>query len=165
MSDNDTSVDKPLVENKMPVYRGGRLKGQLNTYSKDGMRRLAQLGYDPMEEMVKLSKDIDKELWKVTHNSDKTLKDRYSAVAYSNLLATKQKLINDLLRYGYSRVPETEALKQNEIKPVVINLSKKGDAYIPTENYEDVEYVDHIDMDMDDSDFSSSELETSDKLD
>jgi hypothetical protein len=138
MTDNDKSV----VDKKMPVYRGGRMKGQLNTYSKDGIRRLAQLGFDPMEQMVKLSKDIDKELYKIKHYSNGTLREKFSMVAYAQLLATQQKLINDLMRYGYSRVPETEDTQEKVIKPVVINLSKKGDTYLPTTNYEDAEFVD-----------------------
>jgi hypothetical protein len=141
MTDNDKSV----VEKKMPVYRGGRMKGQLNTYSKDGIRRLAQLGFDPMEQMVKLSKDIDKELYKIKHYSNGTLREKFSMVAYAQLLATQQKLINDLMRYGYSRVPETEDTQEKVIKPVVINLSKKGDTYLPTTNYEDAEFVDMAD--------------------
>ena len=141
MTDNDKSV----VEKKMPVYRGGRMKGQLNTYSKDGIRRLAQLGFDPMEQMVKLSKDIDKELYKIKHYSNGTLREKFSMVAYAQLLATQQKLINDLMRYGYSRVPETEDTQEKVIKPVVINLSKKGDTYLPTTNYEDAEFVDMVD--------------------
>jgi hypothetical protein len=145
MTDNDKSV----VEKKMPVYRGGRMKGQLNTYSKDGIRRLAQLGFDPMEQMVKLSKDIDKELYKIKHYSNGTLREKFSMVAYAQLLATQQKLINDLMRYGYSRVPETEDTQEKVIKPVVINLSKKGDTYLPTTNYEDAEFVDMADNEYD----------------
>ena len=154
MTDNDKSV----VEKKMPVYRGGRMKGQLNTYSKDGIRRLAQLGFDPMEQMVKLSKDIDKELYKIKHYSNGTLREKFSMVAYAQLLATQQKLINDLMRYGYSRVPETEDTQEKVIKPVVINLSKKGDTYLPTTNYEDAEFVDMADNEYDEDSIEANSL-------
>jgi hypothetical protein len=79
-------------------------------------------------------------------------------VAYAQLLATQQKLINDLMRYGYSRVPETEDTQEKVIKPVVINLSKKGDTYLPTTNYEDAEFVDMADNEYDEDSIEANSL-------
>ena len=56
---------------------------------------------------------------------------RYSAMAHAQLLTIKQKIANDLMRYGYARIPETVNIKPEAPKGITINLTPKGHTFDP----------------------------------
>jgi hypothetical protein len=125
-----------------PPELRGRKPGQKNLHSKEASRRLAQLGFDPIEKMVKLHEEIEKRIYDMTHHPDGTEKDgtrkvltmadgsdspnSYSTMAYSQLLITKQKIINDLMRYGYARVTETTVIEEKKPPVFAIFTTPKG---------------------------------------
>lgn len=98
----------------------GRPKGSKNQFSKHSVDRLKELSFDPMEHMVELyyeTSQIIHEMDDPNHNR------RYSAPAMASLLINKQKIVNDLMRYGYRYVPEKQEVEVTEKKPFQITLS------------------------------------------
>ena len=99
-------------------------------------QRLNDIGFDPIARMVELYDEVSIEIleleW-IRDNQAKT-KKKYSGVAHSNLLVLKQKLVNDLLRYGYSRVNENTQPVGNTKPGLTINLSSGEKNYkVPVE--------------------------------
>ena len=98
----------------------GRPKGSKNQFSKHSVDRLKELEFDPMEMMVSLFHDTHEMILQM---DDPKHPRRYSAQAMASLIITKQKLINDLMRYGYRHVPEKIETEITERKPLTINLT------------------------------------------
>ena len=104
----------------------GRPPGSRGRFSRSSVEKLASLGFDPIEHMVLLYQETCEEIEdlsklklcpQVMPNGEVR---RYSAMAHSQLLTIKQKLVNDLMRYGYGRAPE---MGKTEEVPVVPKLS------------------------------------------
>ena len=162
--DTDISDNIELTADKQPetplAIRQEESKSR-RLCSNSSRRRLEQLKFDPIEQMVILARKTDAELVVMRFNPDGSYKERYSAVAYAALLATKQKLINDLMRYGYARVPESVvAERPKAVQGLTINLSQKGD------NFLDAKFEmmgDTIDENTDvDSDYNDSTSDVAD---
>lgn len=121
-----------------PKKKRGRVPGTMLRHNKSAVKRLQELGFDPLEELIKLFDRVNEEIddMLALKEAPKKLTDgtfrRFSQMAYASLIATQQKLSNDLMRYGYARVPET-VIVEKEIPRPVINLTKKGEAFEPTE--------------------------------
>ena len=96
---------------------GGRPKGSKNINSMASVKKLESLGFDPIEEMTKLYNEIQTKL------SDGSV--RVGSGAYAQLLATQGTLINNLMQYGYKKVPEKIEQEITEKKPVAISLNLK----------------------------------------
>ena len=119
-----TELDKTNHNGSSGATRSrGRAVGDTNRYSKDSVRRLAVLGYDPMEEMVNLAWELKQEAQEIKYHPDGSKKERYSQMALAANYATQQKLINDLMRYGYARVPESLNLEPKDLPAININLT------------------------------------------
>ena len=129
-----SEITDPTVGAKQPPEPSkpgrGRKPGMTLRYTKDSVKRLEELGFDPIEKLVNLYNDITTEINdlvalkacpRVLPNGDIR---RYSSMAHASLLTTQQKLVNDLMRYGYARVPETLNIKPAELPPMVIGLTK-----------------------------------------
>jgi hypothetical protein len=93
----------------------GRPKGSKNINSMASVKKLEELGFDPIEMMVKQYKEIDLRL------SDGTV--RVGSGAYAQLLATQGQLINNLMQYGYKKVPEKIEQEVTTKKPMAIKLT------------------------------------------
>jgi len=119
---SDPSLAEPVSGDGRGGKRpgAGRPKGSKNNFSKHSVERLEELGFDPMEKMVELYKETTT---MVTEMEDANHPRRYSAQALATLMITKQKLINDLLRYGYRPVPEKQEQEITEKKPMSITLT------------------------------------------
>ena len=126
---------------------GGKLPGTKNRYSRESIKRLEELGCDPIAEMVQLHKKFIKEIdrqERLQEQKDKghiaLTKDGrtvgYSAMAHAALLASDQKLLNDLVPYRYAKIPVEVAVTDNTLPPIYIELTKAGDVYEidPSEN-------------------------------
>lgn len=98
----------------------GRPKGSKNQFSKHSVDRLKELSFDPMEHMVDLYWETAQ---KVQEMDDPNHPRRYSAPAMASLLINKQKIVNDLMRYGYRYVPEKVEQEITERKPFQISLT------------------------------------------
>lgn len=95
--------------------------------------RLQQLGFDPLEEQVKLYRKLEKEAAhmerlrikpRVAPNGDT---QRFSAMAHANILMLQQKIGNDLLRYAYARVSENEQDTDPRVPTLTIELTERFD--------------------------------------
>jgi len=136
MSLLDNKNDEEAVQ---PPVKRGPPPGVPRRGSRDAARRLAQLNFDPIQEAVKLFDKISNEIEKMEMirdgkvegimMEDGKMRMRFSSMAYANLLILQQKTINDLIRYGYARVSETQILQQNTATPLLITMTKKGEVY------------------------------------
>jgi hypothetical protein len=97
----------------------GRPKGSVNIYSKAAVKKLEELGFDPLVEMVRQMDDIDAYITKIKTNPNT------SQVAIANLLATRQKCVDSLMRYGYARTPEMMEINIPIPKPMSITLTRR----------------------------------------
>jgi hypothetical protein len=98
----------------------GRPKGSKNQFSKHSVDRLKELSFYPMEHMVELYHETSQI---IAEMDDQNHPRRYSAPAMASLLINKQKIVNDLMRYGYRYVPEKVEQEITERKPFQISLT------------------------------------------
>lgn len=139
-------VDPNAIEPSTQVVKGqnggkrpgaGRPKGSKNQFSKHSVDRLKELNFDPMMAMVELYHETSQI---IAEMDDKDHPRRYSAQAMATLLINKQKIVNDLMRYGYRHVPEKIEQEITEKKPFQVNLTG-----IMMEQATDVEVIDVVD--------------------
>ena len=141
-NDKDKSVKKDpqlLEPSTDPEYHAphggkrpgaGRPRGSKNAFSKHSVERLKELNFDPLEKMIELYAETtlfiaeldNPPVGKTGHNPEIKCR-KYSGQAFASLLITKQKIINDLLRYGYRFVPEKQEITTTERKPMSISLT------------------------------------------
>jgi len=93
----------------------GRPKGSKNINSLASVKKLEELGFDPIVEMVNQFHAIDKAL----ASGD----IRIGSGAYAQLIATKGQLINNLMQYGYKKIPDKIEQEVTEKKPISILLT------------------------------------------
>lgn len=93
----------------------GRPKGSKNINSMASVKKLEELGFDPIEMMVQKYNEIQEKL------ADGTVKDGSGAQA--QLIATQGTLINNLMAYGYKRIPDKIEQEVTEKKPISILLT------------------------------------------
>ena len=93
----------------------GRPKGSKNIHSRDSVQKLEELGFDPIEKMIELFEEISERL------VDGSV--RVGTGAYAQLKATQAQLINNLMQYGYRRVPEKQEIENTEKTPISIVLN------------------------------------------
>jgi len=101
----------------------GRPKGAKNINSMASVRKLEELSFDPIEQMVSKYNHIEVAL------TDGSV--RVGSGAYAQLLATQGTLINNLMQYGYKKVPEKIEQEITSVTPMAIKLTlptKKKDA-------------------------------------
>lgn len=98
----------------------GRPKGSKNQFSKHSVDRLKELNFDPMLAMVELFHETSQI---ISEMEDPDHPRRYSAPALASLIINKQKIVNDLMRYGYRYVPEKIEQEVTEKKPFQISLT------------------------------------------
>lgn len=132
-ADHAVNIQQPDVLGN----RRGRKLDSVTVYSKSAVARLAESGFDPIKKLVQLYEEINKEIADLENlklrpvmlsNGDTR---RYSSIAHAQLLTTQQKLINDLVRYGYARIPETVNVKPEAPPPLVINLTPDNGNFNP----------------------------------
>jgi hypothetical protein len=121
-------VDPNATEPHTQVVKGqnggkrpgaGRPKGSKNQFSKHSIERLKELNFDPMLGMVELYHETAQIIEEM---DDPNHARRYSAQAMASLLINKQKILNDLMRYGYRHVPEKIEHEVKEKKPFTVEL-------------------------------------------
>ena len=144
-------AEDDALENKTGMVlakaKAGRPSGSVNRHSEAAIRRLIKNGFDPIDEMIETYEEIKRELEALERSKyepvvfigrdKKERKIKYSHMAYATLLALKQKVAADLIRYGYARVPETVNVDAPSVAPLVINLTPKGEERKEADN-EDV---------------------------
>jgi len=88
----------------------GRPKGSKQIFSKDSVKKLEELGFDPIEKMTELYEEVKEKI------AIEEAKKRPSVVAINGMLSTLQKISADLMRYGYGRTPEEKGDAEQEKK-------------------------------------------------
>ena len=97
----------------------GRPLGSKNIFSRDSVKKLEELDFDPIEKLVELYYRIQDDLM----NGNV----RAGSGAYAQLLATQNQIMNSLMSYGYRRVPERQEVEIENKKPLAVKLNlKKG---------------------------------------
>lgn len=94
----------------------GRPKGSKNINSLASVKKLEELGFDPIEMMITKYNKIEGIL------SDGSV--RVGSGAYAALTATQGTLINNLMAYGYKRIPDKLEQEITELKPISILLTE-----------------------------------------
>jgi len=97
----------------------GRPRGSKSIYSDKAIKKLEELSFDPIEQMISKYHHIEKSLG-ILEEANK-----HTSGAYAQLLATQGQLINNLMQYGYRRVPEKSEVVVEQRKPVSVVLTKK----------------------------------------
>ena len=98
----------------------GRPKGSNSIFSNKSVRKLEALGFDPIEMMVNKYHDIQKAL-----NHLESI-NKHTSGAYAQLISTQGQLINNLMQYGYKRIPDKSEISVTEKKPVSVMLTGKS---------------------------------------
>jgi len=121
MTDQNDGLDsnpEATEENKITGRGGarpgaGRPKGARNLRptrveidSHGSIKKLEQLGFDPIEAHIKAIEEIDIRLNKEDQ------KKKPSSMAVSQLLSIKEKHVSSLMRYGYRQVPEKQEIEK-----------------------------------------------------
>jgi len=104
------------IENGGKREGAGRPKGSKNINSLASVRKLEELGFDPIEMMITKYSKIEEVL------SDGSV--RVGSGAYAALTATQGTLINNLMAYGYKRIPDKLEQEITERKPISILLTE-----------------------------------------
>lgn len=120
-------------------------------YTKSSVARLESLGFDPIERLVDLYLDISRQIavQEELQQASKVRFDgsvlKYSAMTHAALLSTQQKLLNDLMRYGYARVSETVTVNTDDVPKMVINLTPTGGTFQVDSVAHDLATTDSVD--------------------
>ena len=93
----------------------GRPRGSKNIYSHESVKKLEQLGFDPIEMMVAKYVNIEEKL--------KSGGVRVGSGAYAQLMAVQGQLINNLMQYGYKKIPEKQEIETSNKKPISVVLT------------------------------------------
>ena len=135
MTDNNTSKDSnagsggivpeasEVIEGtNLVANRGGRPKGSINIHSKASVKKLQELGYDPIEELVAYVKEVDEALAEMADSKKGT-------AAHAQLMNNKFNAINALMRYGYSPTAlQSEQKEEVQKNPIAITLTTASDS-------------------------------------
>ena len=93
----------------------GRPRGSKNIFSRDSVKKLEELDFDPIEKLVELYYRIQDDLM----NGNV----RAGSGAYAQLLATQNQIMNSLMSYGYRKVPERQEVEVENKKPLAVKLN------------------------------------------
>lgn len=83
--------------------------------SQDALRRLAQMGYDPLVELVKTHLLVNEELADTRFDDQGGKKERYDKEHYRSLLDLRLKISKELLPYVVPKIDTIEPEEQNEV--------------------------------------------------
>jgi hypothetical protein len=99
---------------------GGAPRNSKPIFSREGVKKLSQMGYDPIEEMINLHDQLDLYIHELRSAP------KPSVIAITQALNTKQKIIADLLRYGYTRTLEKDDEALGKVGPINITLTTEN---------------------------------------
>lgn len=91
------------------------------------VEKLNALKFDPIARLTVLYDTITQQLYEMTTDNDGNPRKKFSQVAFTALISTQAKIANDLMRYGYMRVPEVQQIEQINAQPISIILTDTGD--------------------------------------
>jgi hypothetical protein len=101
--------------------------------SSKSVAKLRQLGFDPIDVMVALYRKLQKEEQRLVMIRDNTMVgtyQKYSSIAHAQILSQMRDIANDLMRYGYGRVPETVNVENHSATPLTIVMTPAGGNFV-----------------------------------
>jgi hypothetical protein len=113
---NPVKKADPWVNGNKP-NRGGRPKGALSINSQAAVKKLEELGFNPLEKLVEQYEDICRQI-----DEMKVGTRRYSSMALSQLETLKKGISDTLMRYSYKPVPTTSEQVVENKTPLKITL-------------------------------------------
>jgi hypothetical protein len=137
------------IKEKRPtqIIRTNYKRVPLGRAKRDAADRLRELMFDPLERMVDLYEEVSYEIRTMERIHAGEKKGVYSTTAHASMVATKQKIINDLLPYGYTKKAEEINLNVQErmTPPKIIlcgimpnqNILENEAVEIDSESYKD----------------------------
>jgi hypothetical protein len=146
-----------MVDKQITQPKSGKLgKPNYMMGGKRSVKRLENLGFDPIGELVATYRKLEEELVYYEGWRDGTIvpltstgKARsYVAEAHMALYDKRIKIGEALLRYGYGRVPENVDQSEKAPMPLIVNLTKKGEQYCVNEVQPDDDAFDVIEGDF-----------------
>jgi hypothetical protein len=113
-------------------------KSQMSAKLSKSERMLMAYAFDPLENLLRIYASTCREVIRQEHIRDGLLAELLNngkARAYRPEIhmAWQEKMITiakELLRYGYARVSETTVVESRNTKPLIVNLTKKGEQYV-----------------------------------
>lgn len=125
-------VSQPLWNKPVRIQkrsRGGSVKSK---------QRLEELDFDPIGELVASYRKLQKEIaYQEDIRTGKLVELRadgrpraYRAEVHLGLYDKINMISKELLRYGYGRVPEAETNTGSTAKPLIVNLTARGEQYV-----------------------------------
>jgi hypothetical protein len=122
------TTEQPKATNSLRMAANAASGGQRGT---PAQRKLAALGFDPMQSIVDSYKAVEAEIAYqmrvrsgeiVLLNASGNPRAAYNDELIANLVEKKISIADKLMRYGYGRVPETNFTGGVDKAPLVINL-------------------------------------------
>lgn len=110
--------DKMTLQNGNPMNRKGRPKGALSINSNESIKKLQELGFNPLEKLVEQYHDICQQILDMDSG-----KIRYSALAKAQLETLKKGIADTLMKYSYKPIPTTSEQVVENKTPLKITLS------------------------------------------
>lgn len=143
-----SKVFKMEVTNRQPP--DARVPGRAPSLFRGGVRsvnRLRDLKFDPIGELVKQYRKLQDEIVHQEQIRDGVRIElnlsgkpkAYRPEVHHALYDRSIKIAQELLRYGYGRVPEVSLVEQKAPQALIVNLTKKGEQYVVNEDDAPVE--------------------------
>jgi hypothetical protein len=133
-----------MEEPQQPAWKGGSKSGSRHTklaYSKESIRKLEKIGFDPLLEMVSLYRRVRSQIDRQEllqeaqdiareNKLEGQVKNGYSSMALEGFMNTASKVLSDMIPYRYAKVPVEEAEKDGAPPPLIIETTKEGEMFI-----------------------------------
>jgi hypothetical protein len=127
MADDLNKIEQPGAQDpQMSAYK------RFHAGSERSQRRLCELNYDPIGELVQqyhdicglIKSEIDWKEGRETRLTAKGTERQFHHDFLDKLLDKKQKIAAELIRYGYGRVPEVGVIEEKSVTPFIVNTSR-----------------------------------------
>lgn len=115
---SEKSVSTLANGNPINTNRRGRPLGSTSINSSASIKRLEELGFDPIEHLVEQYKDVQRKI-----NDMHEGKIRFSAMAMATLENLKKGIADTLMKYAYKAVPTASESTVETKTPLKITLS------------------------------------------
>lgn len=102
----------------------GRPIGSKNIYSHDSVKKLEEMGFDPLEKLTDLYNEIVDTLNEVDKSTHKLVVKKGS-MAHATLLGHLKSISDTLAKYSYRTVPERKEIDYGDKMPTMVNLTLK----------------------------------------
>jgi len=104
--------------NGNPSNRRGRPVGALSINSQESIKKLQELGFNPLEKLVDQYYDLDRQI-----NDMESGKIRHSAMLRAQLETLKKGIADTLMKYSYKPIPTASEQVVENRTPLKITLT------------------------------------------